>query len=245
MHMRCICGAHAVHMRCTCGAHAVHMWCICGVRVVHTQRPSGVSHTAWHPRSTMVRGRSSAQSCRRCRKRIFCVTMCHWSTKGCCMRAESASELKSTALSPRFSQCATLASSKFRPERLAGKTQSARAAPSARAERAARRQAVSLSVLAIVAAAPAGSGESRSVGKKRASRTKLAVQEGVREGLSRLGRRNASEVWQANNSPRALQLGSRLLSPCKSAGGLRVGAQRNDVRGHLRATSKPTHLQAK
>ena len=63
------------------------------------------------------------------------------------MRAEGASELKSTALPPSFSQRATLASSEFRPERLAGKTQSARAAPSARAERAARRQAVSLSVL--------------------------------------------------------------------------------------------------
>ena len=63
------------------------------------------------------------------------------------MRAEGASELKSTALPPSFSQRATLASSEFRPERLAGKTQSARAAPSARAERAARRQAVSFSVL--------------------------------------------------------------------------------------------------
>ena len=111
------------------------------------QRPSSVSHTAWHPRSTMVRGRSSAQSCRRCRKSMFCVGRCHLSTKGCCMRAEGASELKSTALPPSFSQRATLASSEFRAERLAGKTQSARAAPSARAERAARRQAVSLSVL--------------------------------------------------------------------------------------------------
>ena len=69
------------------------------------------------------------------------------------MRAEGASELKSTVLSPSFSQRATVASSEFRPERLAGRTQSARAAPSARTERVARPQAVSLSVLIIAVSA--------------------------------------------------------------------------------------------
>ena len=151
-------------MRCTCAVHmhAVHMQtgiqftrptaCAHNTPRVHPCAPVCTQHTAWHPMSTMVRGRSSAQSCRRCRKRMFWVTRCHCSTKGCSMRAESGSELKSTLRLPSFSVALTwrvTVSSAWRSEKLAGKTQSARAAPSARAERAAKRQAVTLRVLSI------------------------------------------------------------------------------------------------
>ena len=65
------------------------------------------------------------------------------------MRAEGASEWKSTALSPSASQRVVVALSDLRPDMLAGRMQPASAAPSVLAERAAKRQAVSFSVLAI------------------------------------------------------------------------------------------------